>query len=692
MSSKDHHEVEVKRKRSLKKESSPTRGAGDVKRSKSSTNDVKLFYAEEEEVEHRDPKKDLSLFKSTTDDVRKCFKDIRDSKDKPDKSTNDHIETKKRETALHFVLLKKLNRLSHIRCKKSRDATNEAKQRIDQYHLQLQNLLYETMHLEKEITKCLEFKSKDEEIELVSVEEFYEEAPSDISKPETTKEDQHQLRLARLDWELEQRKMLAQKLKESETSKDQLDKEIKTQQEYLENLQPKLTSILQSTKPVQEYLGMPFDQIREQHQIAGHLPHPLYVLYMQTDAYRQACDKKLEVKIEGDIEAAKSMKSTPELFADVEDSDSDQEEQEKKSSKRRRKTIDSGKVERKKKVLKKHPLSVVLKIKTKDGTCLQLNFYYLVTLEIVTVVMQLKSGSESPPSCISGGDLLSPDLLLNEIYPGDNGNTSPNAANQYELRRLGLGEFNQYIKETGKPYLWAQWLSGLQFLNNNKSSKVADSSVSSENMQQTIKRLRRRIKSRLSLLKQLASLERGIIPLAPEAMSLFPTKIVAKLASWKRSTYEDFCVLPYTEELISNGLAKESDIFFTATMDRGSAKMTAQIVMTPDYPAVAPLFLVSLQWQTERSALNDINIQEMEEEVNVHYKEMIIHKSHDQILANQLQRLLMCFDVYLETETQNAEEGPKEISKEKVYARFARGPNRTKPYKFCAEVGIFSHR
>jgi hypothetical protein len=33
--------------------------------------------------------------------------------------------------------------------------------------------------------------------------------------------------------------------------------------------------------------------------------------------------------------------------------------------KRRRKTVDSGKIERKKKVLKKHPLSVVLKIMTK---------------------------------------------------------------------------------------------------------------------------------------------------------------------------------------------------------------------------------------------------------------------------------------------------------------------------------------
>lgn len=34
----------------------------------------------------------------------------------------------------------------------------QAKQKVDAYHLQLQNLLYEVMHLQKEITKCLEFK------------------------------------------------------------------------------------------------------------------------------------------------------------------------------------------------------------------------------------------------------------------------------------------------------------------------------------------------------------------------------------------------------------------------------------------------------------------------------------------------------------------------------------------------------
>lgn len=34
----------------------------------------------------------------------------------------------------------------------------QAKQRVDVLHLQLQNLLYEVLHLQKEISKCLEFK------------------------------------------------------------------------------------------------------------------------------------------------------------------------------------------------------------------------------------------------------------------------------------------------------------------------------------------------------------------------------------------------------------------------------------------------------------------------------------------------------------------------------------------------------
>ena len=70
------------------------------------------------------------------------------------------MEDEKIQSCVHFMTLKKLNRLAHIRLKKGRDQTHEAMQKVDACHLQLQNLLYEVIHLQKEITKCLEFKSK----------------------------------------------------------------------------------------------------------------------------------------------------------------------------------------------------------------------------------------------------------------------------------------------------------------------------------------------------------------------------------------------------------------------------------------------------------------------------------------------------------------------------------------------------
>lgn len=62
---------------------------------------------------------------------------------------------------------------------------------------------------QREISKSKHFfhpRSKHEEIDLVTEEEFYKEAPQEISRPQLTKNDNHQLTLARLDWELEQRK------------------------------------------------------------------------------------------------------------------------------------------------------------------------------------------------------------------------------------------------------------------------------------------------------------------------------------------------------------------------------------------------------------------------------------------------------------------------------------------------------
>ncbi|XP_060605785.1 THO complex subunit 5 homolog [Ruditapes philippinarum] len=233
-------EKEKKRKRTIKLDGSSASGDGKIEAKRIKPDSVKikqevpsvnigrkLFYAEEDEVEKRDVNKDVELFQSACGDIQRTIAEIKTLKESKGKNAAAEIESKRMEGMLQIVMLKKLNRLAHIRCKKVRDGTNEAKMRIDRCHLQVQNLLYEIMHLEKEIVKCLGFKSKDEEIDLIPVDQFYEEAPEEISKPEKTKTDSHQLTLSRLDWELEQRKQLSEKLKDAVKTKEDIENEIK---------------------------------------------------------------------------------------------------------------------------------------------------------------------------------------------------------------------------------------------------------------------------------------------------------------------------------------------------------------------------------------------------------------------------------------------------------------------------------
>lgn len=63
----------------------------------------------------------------------------------------------------------------------------------------------------------------------------------------------------------------------------------------------------------------------------------------------------------------------------------------------------------------------------------------------------------------------------------------------------------------------------------------------------------------------------------------------------------------------------------------------------------------------------------MESEVNVNYKELWGPKPGYQLLTNQLQRLCMVLDVYLETEPHDTSvEGPKEFPQEKMCLRLVR--------------------
>lgn len=50
------------------------------------------------------------------------------------------------------------------------------------------------------------FSAGDEDLDLVSVDEFYKTAPETITKPEVTKDNEHELYKQRLLWEVDMRK------------------------------------------------------------------------------------------------------------------------------------------------------------------------------------------------------------------------------------------------------------------------------------------------------------------------------------------------------------------------------------------------------------------------------------------------------------------------------------------------------
>ncbi|KAL4646504.1 hypothetical protein GN956_G9390 [Arapaima gigas] len=670
-------------------------------------------YNEEAELEGRDPAHDYEQYKRTCESLAQLMKEIHELKVSGAKDGCVEIEERRMQGCIHFMTLKKLNRLAHMRLKRGRDQTHGAKQRVDALHLQLQNLLYEVMHLQKEISKCLEFKSKHEEIELVSVGEFFEEAPPEISRPHFTKEDPHQLTLARLDWELEQRKRLAEKYKDSLASKEKILKNIEVKKEYLSSLQPGLNAIMQASLPVQEYLSMPFEQVQKQNEVARHLPPALYVLLVQVNAYSQACDKNISVSISGDVDEAKALSKPPE--------DSQVTALPPCLQKRRRTTLGLQLDDKRKEMLKRHPLSLCVDLKCKGGSALHLYFYYLMNLNIMTVKVKVSTSTDLA-GAVSAGELLNPDTLLSCLYANDQGIETPNPANRYQFDKVGIITFGDYVSEMGHPYIWVQNLGGLQFPSDRPEVKDSRTwkSLSASHMETTMKLLQGRLQSRLALHKQFSSLEHSIVPVSSECQHLFPAKVVSRLARWTTITYQEYVELPFTQHVTRAGLAQDTDLFFLAVVERGTGEcclsegaglhmgytgssltppptppacLQAAVVLNPRYPEVTPLFALSLKWKGERSGRTDDNLRAMESEVNVFRAELLGPRPGYQLLTNQLQRLCLCLDVYLETERQDdSVEGPREFPREKMCLRTVRGPNRLKPFKYNHPQGFFSHR
>ena len=250
---------------------------------------------EEKKVEERTADQDSIVFDETILKMKDILWKTYEAKQSSigSKKPSEALLEMKKDFLMQFMTLKKLNRLDKLRSKSGREATTEVKANVDNFHLQLQNLLYEVLHLQKEVDKCIQYKSLDESIELVSLNEFYGNAPTEISVPSETRTNSHKQRLARLEYEKRQREGQRQQIRKLELEEQALESHIAKKRHSLDSLKPQLTTILTATEPVQKFLNMPINRERDQLELAKYLPPPLFVVFSETRAYAQACGKYL---------------------------------------------------------------------------------------------------------------------------------------------------------------------------------------------------------------------------------------------------------------------------------------------------------------------------------------------------------------------------------------------------------------
>ncbi|XP_053673269.1 THO complex subunit 5 homolog [Anopheles nili] len=699
-----------------RKTSSTNAADNSTSTAKASKEDIYLntIAFEEQEASRRSSANDASLFHDTCDELRTIFADIAKLKsENSDEALRSKIAEKRIEGSLAFVLLKKLNRLDKVRIREGRDALHKEKLRVDSNRLQLQNLLYEAEHLRREVQRCYLFKSQDEEIELVPVAEFYEKAPVSVSRPEITKTDEHARRIARLEWELQQRKELDVHLKELQTLKEAVEKDIVFKTERLDSLAPRLRDLLVATRPLQEALEMPIEKGWKIQKTVRLLPQPLYLLYANVTAYGEACDNYVSTTIQGDEEEAKQMviianEYEPGSRSDVDsgsnsrdrvDSDNDENEHEidRGTKKRHHRNLTKTNLDeqRREKLFKPHPLSVTITIRAKEcpqalstnsrplNPALSLTFSYLPNMQVVAMNCTLIDLSLSG---IAAGDVLSVDTVLNEVFPGDKGEETPNPRINYQLQQLSIevNEFANLLKERslGKPFLWAQKLCGLDYTLRNPRSRsltmdLPDNNTIHETVPSIIRLVRSRWESRLKLYKQIHDLESKMIDTSINDERGHPIRISSTVLQWSSISFEDYVSSGVANVFIDDAVATASDLYFRAIVIRNSAKLESYICVPCRYPEASPLWSFSLNWNGKHTASSNSSLREMEYWCN---SLSAMDYSND-ILPMQLKRAMSCLDIYLETE--GPYYTPAEFTQDKTFVKPFRGRTRSQPFRIA---------
>ncbi|XP_049390105.1 THO complex subunit 5B-like [Solanum stenotomum] len=420
---------------------------------------------------------------------------------------------------INFVSLRQANRSILLEEDRVKGETERAKAPVDFTTLQLHNLMYEKSHYVKAIKACKDFRSKYADIELVPEEEFFRDAPEEIKNTVMSNDNSHNLMLKRFNFELFQRKELCKLREKLEQKKKALQETIANRKKFLSSLPSHLKSLKKASLPVQHQLGVLHTKKLKQAQYAELLPPPLYVIYSQLMAQKEAFGENVDLEIVGSVKDAQAVarqqanKDTG-VSASLESSKVDDDIDEEDDGQRRRKRpkkIPSKESLEQAGIYQTHPLKVTLHIHDEKSDLqsrklVTLKFEYLIKLNSVCVGVE---GSQ---------ENADNDILCN-LFPDDTGLELPHQSAKLIDHSIVFDE-----RRTSRPYKWAQHLAGIDFLpevspslrgfetSNDETSKhtAVISGLSlyrqQNRVQMVVQRVRARKKAQLALVEQFDSL------------------------------------------------------------------------------------------------------------------------------------------------------------------------------------------
>ncbi|KAH1065603.1 hypothetical protein J1N35_030590 [Gossypium stocksii] len=442
---------------------------------------------------------------------------------KKEKKPKSELREQVTQMFLHFVNLRQANRSILLEEDKVKAETERAKAPVDFTTLQLHNLMYEKSHYLKAIKTCKDFKSKYPDIELVPEEEFFRDAPEEIKGSNLSDDSSHNLMLKRLNYELFQRKELCKLLEKLEQQKKSLLETIANRKKFLSSLPSHLKSLKKASLPVQNQLGVLHTKKLKQHNSAELLPPPLYVIYSQFMAQKEAFGEDIDLEIIGSLKDAQAFARqqankdngvSNSIESSRMEDDIPDEEDDGQRRRKRPKRVPSKEAIDQAGVYQVHPLKIILHIYDDEASdpgstrLITLKFEYLLKLNVVCV--GIEGSSEGPEY----------NILCN-LFPDDTGLDLP-----HQSAKLFIGDGATFDeKRTSRPYKWAQHLAGIDFLpevspllnsqeasNNETKSEAVISGLAlyrqQNRVQTVVQRIRSRIKAELALAEQLDSLSK----------------------------------------------------------------------------------------------------------------------------------------------------------------------------------------